>query len=691
MASPSSEEEGFVREWAPYTHMLNVIPTKVQFGIFSQDLNLTCMDAVGEYFALGTNVGLIYWYSRKKGTLQRLRCELTQSAITFVKIANTVDYMVAAGNTNGQVTVFQIPKEHPDSVPDTLKPKKERKVERYTVGEMHKSKITAIEWAKNGMRLFSGDKSGIIIMTEIDFYMHLCKSTEIVNESYEIIQISYYQNSLLISSVYRTIVCEKKNLKWEVSQVGKKDRKSLCSLGAVFHWSYEHPGEVSAYCARPGLRLWRADKSASVLETLLFKDAVSNPTTIAELLNPSQVKHMQSNKEYNFGPLFIFRDKFIVTYNEDILYLLDPSSMTAVAVVDDLRKVLSVSVNKDEILILEGDRSFVRLGYSPDPDLTSPEDPVCKENLLTKSLTNSIQQAVNTVRDLTHIDSTVPYICKVLDRSHIFDSDPFLDGGPADLAVVKAEECFEIPYSKVENDKVLESFVKDYQKMKTVSEFEKLDELYKKLNEKSKLYKTITDKQFDTEVLYSSKRSKKRDDDITRIINVNLTEQLPEQNGAENFSDTVDNKVLEYSEEMKRSLHGNGLLPEYRPMEVIEKEIADNELRLAKLLNLDTLAVKKTTPSTFPNQTVSVAKSKVSEPINKKNPIINKLPVNMPNNADNVSMPLLNSFDKVPHNWNLENLKIVEDTNKSRVPMYWSNLTGPKSPDDTIDSDWEFV
>lgn len=42
---------------------------------------------------------------------------------------------------------------------------------RYTIGDLHKSRVTAIEWSKNGMRLFSGDKNGVIIMTEIDFYM----------------------------------------------------------------------------------------------------------------------------------------------------------------------------------------------------------------------------------------------------------------------------------------------------------------------------------------------------------------------------------------------------------------------------------------------------------------------------------------------------------------------------------------
>ncbi|CAB3257930.1 unnamed protein product [Arctia plantaginis] len=360
-------EEGFVREWAPCSHILNLIPPRIQTGIFSNELYLTCVDAVSEYIALGTNVGLVYWYDRKKGNIQRLRCEASTSSITYVKIVNTVDYMVGAGNAAGQVTVFQIPKEHPENVPDAFKPKVERKVERYTIGDLHKSKITAIEWSKNGMRLFSGDKNGVIIMTEIDFYMHLCKSMEIVNEEHEIVQMSYYQNCLLVSSLYRSIICERRDARWHVSQLGKKERKSLCALGAVFQYSYARGGPPAAYCARPGLRLWRADTQGNVLQTLLFKEAISNPLTIAELLNPSQQKHSQTQREYNLGPLYVFREHFLVSHNENVLYILDPRSLTAVAVVDELRRILSVSVNKDEIFVLEGPRSLVRLAHAPEP------------------------------------------------------------------------------------------------------------------------------------------------------------------------------------------------------------------------------------------------------------------------------------------------------------------------------------
>lgn len=45
------------------------------------------------------------------------------------------------------------------------------KVERYSISGLHKNVVTAIEWSKNGMKLFSGDKDGLVVLTEIDFYM----------------------------------------------------------------------------------------------------------------------------------------------------------------------------------------------------------------------------------------------------------------------------------------------------------------------------------------------------------------------------------------------------------------------------------------------------------------------------------------------------------------------------------------
>lgn len=87
-----------------------------------------------------------------------------------MKILSTVDYMVAAASELGTITIFQIPKTHPETLPESLKPKS-KQVEKYLVNDLHKGAVTTLEWSKNGMKLFSGDKNGLVVFTEIDFYM----------------------------------------------------------------------------------------------------------------------------------------------------------------------------------------------------------------------------------------------------------------------------------------------------------------------------------------------------------------------------------------------------------------------------------------------------------------------------------------------------------------------------------------
>ncbi|CAG5055786.1 unnamed protein product [Parnassius apollo] len=682
MEVTSGAEEGFVREWTPCSHILNLIPARIQTGIFSSELCLTCVDAVNEYIALGTNVGLVYWYDRKKGSIQRLRCEASTTPITFVKIVNTVDYMVGAGNAAGQVTVFQIPKEHPDNIPDTLKPKVEPKVERYTIGDLHKSKITSIEWSKNGMRLFSGDKNGVIIMTEIDFYMHLCKSMEIVNEEYEIVQMSYHQNTLLVSSLYRTILCERRDSRWHVNQLGKKERKSLCRLGAVFQHSYARGGAACAYCARPGLRVWRADTRGNVLHTLLFKEAISNPLTVAELLNPAQKKQPIGDHEPNFGPLHVFREHFLVSYDERLLYVLDPRSLTAVAVVDDLRRIVSVSVNKEEVFVLEGPRSLLRLAHAPEPAALAPhaqQDETA--NLMTKSLTTSIQQAVNTVRDLTHLDQTVPYITSVLEQPiSIFTKNELIETG----TIANAEECFELPPIKHLprdiSDNVLESIINEFKDVSSdAEEIRKIksEELQKKL----KLYNSIMEKKYDEELIHSSRRSRRKDSGSG-----GSTPRLstPVRRPADNVSYTSPCV-------MNISVYGN----DSQNDDLLEKQIEEKEKILAKMLNLESLSiasprVKKeaATEETTLHYKSYVAEHPAEEP-KQDQPKTEKTETKPENNktkAEPNVIDLVPKVVKLPNNWNLENIELRLDMKNGVKDVI--NLI---SPDDHLDSEWEVI
>ncbi|XP_048483523.1 WD repeat-containing protein CG11141 [Plutella xylostella] len=697
MEVTGGEEEGFVREWAPCTHMLSLIPPRVQNGLFSNELCITCIDAVPEYIALGTNVGLVYWYDRKKGNIQRLRCEVSSSPITYVKIVSTVDYMVGAGNAAGQVTVFQIPKEHPHNLPDTLKPKVEPKVERYTIGDLHKSRVTAIEWSKNGMRLFSGDKNGVIIMTEIDFYMHLCKSMEIVNEEHEIVQLSYNQNTLLVSSLYRSIVCERRDNRWHHCQVGKRDRKSLSRLGGVFVHSYAAgaaAAAAAAYCARGAARLWRCDRRGDVLQTLIFKEAISNPLTVVELLNPSQKKPYDPDREHNFGPLHVFREHFLVTYNEDVLYILDPRSLTAIATVDQLRKIKSVAVSGDEIWVVEGARSVLRLARAP--DAAAADEAV---TLMTKSL-SSLQQAVNTVREFS-IDATVPFISSVLEQPiSLLTNNEFLDAA----TIANAEECFELPPIKnlpadIAGD-VLESIVNEFKDVSDTEELRKArsEELEKKL----KMYNSIMEQKCDEAVIHS-RRSRRgagagaggAGGRSPRHVTPARSERAP-PDGVSYTSPCV----------MNLSVYGN--IPQ-EPDDVLEKQIEEKEKILAKMLNIESLSIKpsSTTPTNGDNEENTSLTSKEQEhPVTssdveiqpeRKTDIVDK-PVNTEKTTSTVKklvttnkqpnpMDLVPKLVKLPNNWNLGDFELKLEVPDKAV----SNGRQLMSPDEHIESEWEFV
>lgn len=65
-----------LREWSPLSDLFNLLPTKSQSGLFYYDVKLTCVDVLPEFLALGTNLGIVYWYDRKNQNLQRLRCEV---------------------------------------------------------------------------------------------------------------------------------------------------------------------------------------------------------------------------------------------------------------------------------------------------------------------------------------------------------------------------------------------------------------------------------------------------------------------------------------------------------------------------------------------------------------------------------------------------------------------------------------
>lgn len=67
--------------------------------------------------------------------------------------------------------MFQIQKEIPPELNLDIPLTRVRPIERYTIKNMHQRLVQCVLLSKNGMRLFSGDQSGSVVMTELDYQL----------------------------------------------------------------------------------------------------------------------------------------------------------------------------------------------------------------------------------------------------------------------------------------------------------------------------------------------------------------------------------------------------------------------------------------------------------------------------------------------------------------------------------------
>lgn len=142
--------------------------------------------------ALGTNAGLVYWYDRENNVLERQWCPDRSTPIAKVALIESVEYMLAAGNVDGGITIFQVStrKESlhflshivtlcplsflkiPLGVDPSIFPipriseESKPEVSLFHIQNCHRRQISALEWSKNGMKLFSGDQEGKVTSTK---------------------------------------------------------------------------------------------------------------------------------------------------------------------------------------------------------------------------------------------------------------------------------------------------------------------------------------------------------------------------------------------------------------------------------------------------------------------------------------------------------------------------------------------
>ena len=158
------------REWSPLEHVLTRVPLRVSGHLpgLGVDQEVTCLAAHPSYLALGTSAGMIYWYNRREDSLKRL--EAFSAAVTAIAMVETVDMMLAAGNHEGDVAIFQIPKlgtsatspEDGGGVSPSAGPGQAQDIQQFSIRGVHSRTVSALAWSLNGQKLISGDVGGAV-------------------------------------------------------------------------------------------------------------------------------------------------------------------------------------------------------------------------------------------------------------------------------------------------------------------------------------------------------------------------------------------------------------------------------------------------------------------------------------------------------------------------------------------------
>lgn len=312
-------------------------------------------------------------------------------------------------------------------------------------------------------------------------------------------------------------------------------------------------------------------------------------------------------------------------------------------------------------------------------------------NLMTKSLTTSLQHAVNTMRDIT-LDQTVPYITSVLEQPiSIFTTNDVETG-----VVASAEECFELPPIKhLPNDisnNVLESIINEFRDVSADDEIRraKSEELQRKL----KLYNSIMEKKCDEELIHS--RRSRRKDGGSGASTPRLATPVRKLDNVSYTSPCL----------MNVSIYDNAPPND----ELLEQEIEEKEKILAKMLNLESLSITGHKPQeddAVPNDITVVPTYKQIDvqPVNEtEKPVTPKhlkaeekkeKPVKIHRPVENVKIAktispfnLVPKVVQLPNNWNLENieLKLEKQNGLSK-----NNVQNIISPDDNFESEWEII
>ena len=157
----------------------------------------------------------------------------------------------------------------------------------------------------------------------------------------KIVQIDGFNDWLLVSSTFKTILCN--NEREEFKQIGNRPRdgafgacfsvdfESLegqqSQLATIDEFEYERllMDNVKIFCSRPGMRLWQADLNGNILATHQYKNSNFSAEQVKLLpegtFNPPDLM----DKTNQFQLVTSLCNVFVFTWNSSGFFIIDPA------------------------------------------------------------------------------------------------------------------------------------------------------------------------------------------------------------------------------------------------------------------------------------------------------------------------------------------------------------------------------
>lgn len=306
-----------------------------------------CIATSDDFICLGASTGSTYVFDKSSGKLLRFFSN-NVDAIVSLSFSND-GKIIAAAERSGVITCWEV-----DGTNYEFKICKE-------ITELAGTTITAMCWSDNSCKLFVGNTNGTIIGFSIGFALQ--KSETIQKAGDPIVQMDSYQDRLVVSSTTKAVLCYLERS--QKQQIGTKPRDGM--FGSCFLKTNVN-GDPVIYSARPGSRLWEVDFNGQVLATHQFKDSLRSPPTPIVACKQSELPESNSSwkmpQSFNFPMLHLLLNRYLVTWSNLGIYLIDPTVGSVVCWNDQIKDIIGISCSQKSVFILHKDSSLTELVLS---------------------------------------------------------------------------------------------------------------------------------------------------------------------------------------------------------------------------------------------------------------------------------------------------------------------------------------